>query len=260
MIPKIIHYCWFGRNPKPKLAEKCMGSWKKYCKDYQIIEWNEDSFDISKAPLYVQQAYDEKKWAYVSDYVRLYAVYMCGGVYLDTDVEIVNSLDNLLKNYAFFGFENNKHIATGLGFGAEKGARILQEIMSQYDCISFIMEDGSYDFTPCPQRNTEVFLKYGLKQNGETQMLKDDVLILSSEFLCPIDYETKKMKKTDNTISIHWFESSWMSEEGKKIHKNQIRQIKKTNTIHWILHIPNLIILRVLGEERYDKIKHKLKT
>ena len=226
MIPKIIHYCWFGRNPKPKLAEKCMGSWKKYCKDYQIIEWNEDSFDISKAPLYVQQAYDEKKWAYVSDYVRLYAVYMCGGVYLDTDVEIVNSLDNLLKNYAFFGFENNKHIATGLGFGAEKGARILQEIMSQYDCISFIMEDGSYDFTPCPQRNTEVFLKYGLKQNGETQMLKDD----------------------------------GMSEEGKKIHKNQIRQIKKTNTIHWILHIPNLVLLRVMGEERYEKIKKKLKT
>ena len=192
MIPKIIHYCWFGRNPKPKLAEKCMRSWKKYCKDYKIIEWNEDNFDISKAPLYVQQAYDEKKWAYVTDYVRLYAVYKCGGVYLDTDVEIVNSLDDLLHNYAFFGFEDNKHINTGLGFGAEKSARILREIMSQYDCISFIMEDGGYDFTPCPQRNTEMFLEYGLKLNGETQMLKDNILILSTEFLCPIDYETKK--------------------------------------------------------------------
>ena len=260
MIPKIIHYCWFGRNPKPKLAEKCMRSWKKYCKDYKIIEWNEDNFDISKAPLYVQQAYDEKKWAYVTDYVRLYAVYKCGGVYLDTDVEIVNSLDDLLHNYAFFGFEDNKHINTGLGFGAEKSARILREIMSQYDCISFIMEDGGYDFTPCPQRNTEMFLEYGLKLNGETQMLKDNILILSTEFLCPIDYETKKLNKTKNTISIHWFDSSWMSEEEKKIHKNQVRQIKKTNTIHWILHIPNLIILRFLGEERYDKIKQKLKT
>ena len=99
MIPKIIHYCWFGRNPKPKLAEKCMRSWKKYCKDYKIIEWNEDNFDISKAPLYVQQTKNKKKWAYVTDYVRLYAVYKCGGVYLDTDVEIVNSLDDLLHNY-----------------------------------------------------------------------------------------------------------------------------------------------------------------
>ena len=129
MIPKIIHYCWFGRNPKPELAVKCIKSWKKRCPDYEIIEWNEDNFDISSCPLYVRQAYEAKKWAFVSDYVRLKVVYDEGGVYLDTDVELKKGLDALLAYDAYFGFEDGTHVNTGLGFGAVKGAPILKEMM-----------------------------------------------------------------------------------------------------------------------------------
>ena len=117
-IPKVIHYCWFGGNPKPKLVQKCIHSWKKYCPDYEIIEWNESNFDISSCPLYVRQAYDVKKWAFVSDYARLKIIHTCGGIYLDTDVELIKSLDSLLEYNAFFGFEDGKYVATGLGFGA----------------------------------------------------------------------------------------------------------------------------------------------
>ena len=99
MIPKKIHYCWFGRNPKPKLAQKCMQSWHKYCNDYEIVEWNEDSFDLEAAPLYVKQAYEAKKWAFVTDYVRLYALYYHGGIYMDTDVEVLKSFDPFLLTH-----------------------------------------------------------------------------------------------------------------------------------------------------------------
>ena len=110
MIPKIIHYCWFGRNPKPKLAEKCIKSWKKYCPEYEIIEWNEDNYDLSSAPLYVRQAYEAKRWAFVTDYIRLQVIYENGGIYLDTDVELRKSLDPLLVHQAYFGFEDEKNI------------------------------------------------------------------------------------------------------------------------------------------------------
>lgn len=118
MIPKKIHYCWFGRGEKPKLAKKCIQSWKKYCPDYEIIEWNEDNFDIDQYP-YLRWCYDNKKWAFLSDFARLLVVYQNGGIYFDTDVELIKTPDELLGCNAFFGFENDKNIATGLGFGAE---------------------------------------------------------------------------------------------------------------------------------------------
>ena len=120
-IPKVIHYCWFGHNPKPEQALSCIASWKEKCPDYQIIEWNEDNYDISSAPLYVRQAYQEKKWAFVTDYVRLQVVFENGGIYLDTDVELKKSLNALLGYRAYFGFEDATYINTGLGFGAKQG-------------------------------------------------------------------------------------------------------------------------------------------
>ena len=119
MIPKKIHYCWFGGNPLPELAIKCLESWKKYCPDYEIIEWNETNFNLDSCE-YVREAYQAKKWAFVSDYARLKVVYDNGGIYLDTDVELIKSLDRLLKNKSFFGTETTGVVATGLGFGAEK--------------------------------------------------------------------------------------------------------------------------------------------
>lgn len=211
MIPQVIHYCWFGGQSKPALAEKCFDSWKKVCPGYEIIEWNETSYDISQAPLYVRQAYEAKKWAFVTDYVRLQVVYEHGGIYLDTDVELLRSPDKLLNHHAFFGFEVPELINTGLGFGAEAGSEILRELMADYQDIPFILEDAQMDLTPCPVRNTAVFLRRGLRSDNTKQLLNDGSLILPTEYLCPIDYHTGQKHVTKNTYSIHHFSASWQS-------------------------------------------------
>ncbi len=257
MIPKIIHYCWFGGNEKPKLFKKCNKSWKKYCPDYEIIEWNESNFDLSSCPLYVRQAYEAKKWAFVSDYVRLKVVYDNGGIYLDTDVELKKNIDFLLDHKAFFGFERGKYIATGLGFGAEKGIEILLEIMQDYEGTPFIKNDGSYDLTTCPARNTKIFLTHGLEQNNSMQILNGDVLILPTVYLCPIDYYSGKLTHSKNTVAIHWFTSSWRNSKYKTALKERKAQ-KITDFIHKIIHIPNLLLIRLLGQEKYNRIKTKL--
>lgn len=255
MIPKTIHYCWFGRNPKPKLAEKCIKSWKKYCPDYEIIEWNEDNFDLSAAPLYVRQAYEAKKWAFVTDYVRLQVVYEHGGIYLDTDVELKKAPDFLLKNKAYFGFENINCVNTGLGFGAEKKFPILLEMMEDYQSIPFLREDGTYDTTPCPKRNTEVLLHHGLQLNGSKQTLAGDILILPMVYLCPIDYETKKKRYTRETVSVHWFDASWMTKEGRALADKHARELRKNERIE----TSKLYAKRVLGEKGYLLVKKILK-
>ena len=255
MIPKIIHYCWFGRNPKPKLAEKCIKSWKKYCPEYEIIEWNEDNYDLSSAPLYVRQAYEAKRWAFVTDYIRLQVIYEHGGIYLDTDVELRKSLDPLLVHQAYFGFEDEKNINTGHGFGSVKGLPLLKDIMEDYEGISFLREDGSADLEPCTSRNTRVFLMHGLKQNNTEQMLPGDVLILTSDYFCPIDFSTNVRRMTDNTYSIHWFGVSWQTEEEKKATEAWQRETRRENRLVKLVQIRNRIGAAILGEERYDKMK-----
>lgn len=215
MIPKKIHYCWFGGNPKPKIAEKCIKSWRKYCPDYEIVEWNEKTYDLTSAPLYVRQAYDAKKWAFVTDYVRLKVVYDHGGVYMDTDVELKKNLDPFLEYGAYFGFEEDEFVATGLGFGAEKNFSILKEMMEDYLNNPFVREDGSYDTEPCPHKNTRVLCRHGLALDGTKQLLEGNVLILPEEYLCPISYGDLKKKFSDNTVSIHWFTGSWQSTQAK---------------------------------------------
>lgn len=259
MIPKTIHYCWFGHNPKPKLALKCMKSWKKYCPDYEIIEWNEDNFDISSCPLYVRQAYEAKKWAFVTDYVRLKIVYDEGGIYLDTDVELIKSLDALLEHDAYFGFEDGTNVNTGLGFGAVKGAPILHEMMQDYKDIPFIMEDGKMDVTPCPQRNTEVLKRHGLVQNDTRQLLERSVLILPTEYLCPLSTQSQRLVLANNTVSIHWFGGTWLSEEDRIRQVALIQQIRERDRIHWFIHIPNRFLRNVLGYERYEALKRLCK-
>ncbi len=258
MIPKTIHYCWFGKNPKPKLAKKCIKSWKKYCPDYKIIEWNEDNFDISSAPLYVRQAYECKKWAFVTDYVRLKIVYEHGGIYLDTDVELIKNIDFLLNHTAYFGFEGTKTIATGLGFGAEKGTPILQDMMADYNDIPFIKPDGSLDTLSCPTRNTSAFLKNGLIQNGAMQTLDGNILILPSTYLCPcVNYLDSTMSnKTESTVSIHHFAASWFSKDDRK--KKQ--KIKNTIKIDYYLHAPNRMLKKLLGDKNYGKLKSFFKN
>ena len=254
-IPKIIHYCWFGRNPKPRLAEKCILSWKKFCPDYEIMEWNEDNFDLSAAPLYVRQAYEAKKWAFVTDYVRLKVVYDNGGIYMDTDVELLKAPDALLDHQAYFGYETQELVTTGLGFGAEKKAPIIREMMDLYQDIPFLLSDGSYDLTPCPRRNSQVLRKAGLRSDGSKQILPGNILILPRDYFCPLDYLTGKCRTTPNTVSIHWYSSSWFTKAEWKAKRRDIWY----NRTHWITRIPNKVGTAVFGKQRYEKIRDFIK-
>ncbi len=259
MIPKIIHYCWFGGNPKPKLAEKCLKSWKKYCSDYQIIEWNESNYDLTAAPLYVRQAYEAKKWAFVSDYVRLQVVYDHGGIYFDTDVELVKKPDALLEYSAYFGFEDETHANTGLGFGAEQHAPILAEMLADYRDIPFVLEDGSFDLTPCPVRNTEVLLRHGLELNNNLQILEGNVAILPKDYLCPLDYYSGVLSKTRHTVSIHRFAASWYSEKEKAWYRRKTALAKQERRRErWILR-PRRFFIKLIGTERYLRLKAQFK-
>lgn len=212
MIPKKIHYVWFGGNPLPHLGKKCLRSWKKYCPDYEIILWNEKNFDISSCPLYVRQAYEMKKWAFVSDYARLKVIYENGGIYLDTDVEIIKNIDFLLEHEAFFAIESDGiTVASGLGFGAEKGNPAVKTMMDDYEGQAFIKEDGGFDLTPCPVRNTRSLYKYGFEKENKDQLLPGNIRILPSEYMCPMFYSTGILTMTDKTVSIHHYSSSWIN-------------------------------------------------
>lgn len=255
MIPRKIHYCWFGGNPLPPLAEKCMKSWEKLCPGYEIIRWDEQNYDINNTPLYVQQAYEQKKWAFVTDYARLQIVYEQGGIYLDTDVELKKNLDKLLEYRAYFGFEDGKNVNTGIGFGAEKHHPILKELMDDYRDIPFILPDGSLDQTPCPQRNTNVFLRHGLKQDDSLQLLEDGAAILPSRFLCPVDNRTRMMRKTKDMISIHHYSASWQDKALSKRWRRLQDMHRREDTLRHIRLAPNRAARKLLGDERYYKIK-----
>lgn len=212
MIPKIIHYCWFGGKELPDLAKKCISSWKKYCPDYEIIEWNESNFDIHYCK-YVEEAYDAKKWAFVSDVARLYALVNYGGIYMDTDVEVLKSLDGLLKYEAVSGFEAKDRIPTGL-MACEKGQILFNELLHDYDNACFIKEDGTYDTTTNVTRITNICLKYGLRLDNTLQTIKG-LTLLPYDYLCPKDFQTKIVTVTENTYVIHHFDGSWISEEDR---------------------------------------------
>ena len=176
MIPKVIHYCWFGRGKMPELATKCIESWKKYCPDYIIKEWNEDNFNINAYP-YVREAYDSRKCAFVTDVVRLYALYYEGGVYMDTDVEVLKPLEELLKYKGVSGFESSTQIPTGL-MASEKGLPIFKELLDEYNDLHFIKPDGTLDIVTNVERITATCLKYGFKPDGKFQTVADFTFLL----------------------------------------------------------------------------------
>lgn len=256
MIPKTIHYCWFGRNPKPKLAEKCIKSWKKYCKDYEIIEWNEDNFNISEAPLYVRQAYESRKWAFVTDYVRLYAMVNYGGVYMDTDVEVIKPLDKYLEHKAFSGFENEVNIPTGI-MACEKDFPLFDELLHYYDDAVFIKEDGSLNMTTNVDIITDICKKKGFVQNGIFQNIEGFALY-PREFFCPANPGAVDVKKTSNTVTIHWYAGSWLDEKAKAEKEAWIavqKRNKKNKMKKKIKRMPREIIKKIVGNNFYDKIK-----
>lgn len=252
-IPKIIHYCWFGGNPKPKLAEKCIKSWKKYCPDYEIIEWNERSFDLDAAPAYVQQARQAGRWAFVSDYVRLRALTERGGIYMDTDVELVKPLDAYCGHQAFAGFEHPERIQTGL-LACEAGFPLFLEFLSYYDSANFLKPDGTPDTTTNVQILTNLCLKKGLVCNDRLQTV-EGLTIYPREFFCPVDFDTKQLKKTRKTVAIHWFSGSWQTEQERQYLHAEASRLKRERRSKLRVAIGH----RLLGQTGYETIKAILK-
>lgn len=214
MIPKIIHYCWFGGAPLPELALKCIESWKKYCPNYEIKRWDETNFNLNYND-YVREAYDAKKWAFVTDVVRLYVLVNYGGIYMDTDVEIIKPLDEILKFEAVSGFEDKKNIPTGL-MACQKGQKLFTEFLHEYDNIHFMGSDGAYDTTTNVVRITNICRKYGFVPNNKLQSIQN-FTIFPKDYFCPKDYKTGEVNITKNTIAIHHFEGSWLTDTQKKV-------------------------------------------
>lgn len=232
MIEKKIHYVWMGKGQKSELISKCIKSWKKYLNDFEIIEWNEKNFDI-KSNRYVKEAYDNKKWAFVSDYIRLYALYNYGGIYLDTDMEILKPINKFLENSAFSGFESTNYIPTGL-MGAQKSHPWIEDLLQYYKNKSFLNNDGTLDLTPNVVNITKLTTgKYGLALNNRYQKLKYNLHIYPKEFFCPSDYgdsdKQKQDKITMNSYSIHHYNGSWLTTSAK-IKVNIRSMIGKNNT------------------------------
>ena len=226
-IPKIIHYCWFGRGPKPELAEKCIASWKKYCPDYTIKEWNEENFDLD-SNLYVRQAYDSRKFAFVTDYVRLYALYHEGGIYMDTDVEVLKPLDIFLKHQAFSSFENNNKIPTGL-MAAEAGNLWIKDLLDEYTDLAFLDAEGNMDLTTNVERITNLTLrKYGLNPVSSYQDLADGIVTMyPHDYFFPKDWQTGNINLTESSHTIHHFAGSWHTgKEKAQAEKNRVLREK----------------------------------
>ena len=217
MIPKIVHYCWFGRNPLPESAVKCIDSWKKFLPDYQIKEWNEDNFDVNINP-YTSDAYKAKKYAFVSDFARFWILYNYGGLYFDVDVEVVKPIDEIVEKGPFWGIENNGGesplVAAGLGIGVPAGDTVYKEILDRYNSMKFLEEDGSICKFSMNPMISELFISRGLKGDGSVEKVGDHYFY-PRDYFNPLDYFTGRLKKTENTRSIHWFMASWLPPEPK---------------------------------------------
>jgi mannosyltransferase OCH1-like enzyme len=237
-IPKIIHYCWFGGKPLPELAKKCISSWKKYCPDYELILWNEKNFDVNIISFTSQVAKTEK-WAFITDFLRAHVIFYYGGIYLDTDVELLKPFDDaMLQNKCFSGFENIGYVNPGNIFAGEKGCVIAKELMDFYSSYNFINKKGKLNCTPIPSIFSNMLLKYGLKQNNYYQDLCI-ITIYPTEYFCPKDFQTGIISITDNTYSIHHYEGSWLSDDKKKSIKERWDFYKKYGDDEYLVNMYN---------------------
>jgi len=204
MIPKIIHYCWFGRGEKPELAKKCIASWRKFCPDFEIREWN----DYLAMP-FMAEAYAAKKYAFVSDVMRLLVLEQYGGVYFDTDVEAVRDIAPLMDDEGFIGFENDQYVASGLTIASVPHHPVVQAMIEEYRKLHFTNADGTTNAVGCPHLNTDIMERYGLVRNGQEQTVAG-IHVYPADFFNPLDSVTGKLTKTENTYSIHWYSMSWL--------------------------------------------------
>ena len=250
MIDKIIHYCWFGGKPKPELAEKCIESWKKFCPDYKLVEWNEENFDIN-SNLYVKQAYEAKKFAFVTDYVRLYALHTQGGIYMDTDVMVLKPLDEYLHRSAFMCFESNKKIATCV-IGAEQKNPLIEEFLQDYARREFINIDGNYDLTTNVETITNILEEKGLKLDGNAQEVYG-MYFYTENIFSPNIKRLNDKKYMKDTATIHYFSGSWKSDATKKREKS----------FWWkLIAVPGSFVSKIMRKifgEKWDRKKNKIR-
>jgi len=244
MIPKIIHYCWFGRNPLPELAEVCIESWKKYLPDYEIIEWNESNFDVTQNN-YISQAYSCGKYAFVSDFARYKILHEHGGLYFDTDVEIIKPLHDIIAKGSFMAIETIGNINPGLGFGVLPNLPILKNLLDEYSNVDFILPNGKLNQTTIVDYTSSVLVKNGL-QNEDVFQHVAGINIYPKAFFNPMIYDTKEIVISENTLSIHHYAGSWCDEPsftlklkhflarlmGKKL-LNIIQKITHRNDEYW---------------------------
>lgn len=209
MIPKTIHYCWFGGKDLPNLASRCIESWKRILPDYEIKCWSEENYDIENSVPYLKEAYFTKKFAFVSDYVRLYALYNEGGIYMDTDVEVIKDFSNLLGENAVLGYEDDNSLTTAF-IAVPPKAIWIKELLDLYEKRSFIREDGVLDLTTNVTFISDYLKEKGMIINGE-YLNKDDIEIYPSEYFSPRSWDKGKYHITDNTYTVHYFAGTWHS-------------------------------------------------
>lgn len=243
MIPKIIHYCWFGGNPLPEMAIKCIESWKKYLPDYEIKQWNETNFDVNMIP-YTAEAYKAKKYAFVSDFARFWILYNYGGLYFDTDVQLIKSIDDIVERGPFMGLERDAgektdkavelpSVAPGLGLAANPGLGLYGELLTLYKGLHFINPNGSYNQKTIVAYTTEVLSKHGLKNESGIQECAG-VWVYPKEYFCPLDYITKELNITNNTRSIHLYSASWIT--GSQLMYKKVERIVGKKFAQFLSH------------------------
>lgn len=271
MIPQIIHYCWFGGNTLPESAKKCIESWRKFLPDYEIWAWVEASpqpspqerelnadkvmtFDVNVIP-YTREAYEAKKFAFVSDYARFDILYQYGGIYFDTDVEVIKPLDDIIAKGAFMGREagswmkaydrpDGLAVAPGLALGVEDGHPLYKEFLDVYKTLQFRLEDGTLNTKTICWHVTEILLKHGLTDNNEVVEQVAGVWIYPADVFCPMDHtQGNKVTLTDRTVSIHLYDCSWLDH----------------NTMSYKLHVFKNWLMRHVGAERINIIANIIK-
>lgn len=247
MIPKKIHYCWFGGKPLPKSARRCISSWKKHCPDFEIIRWDEESFDIN-CNAYCKEMYRLRKWAFLTDYIRLKVIYENGGIYFDTDVELLKPLNTLLNERAFMGMETTKYVNTGLGFGAEKGHPFIRENMEAYEEL-----DNFDSLEACPTVTTRILEKYGIDRNSDMIQQVAGVSVYPKEFFCAKDTHTGIVTITEETISIHHFDGSWNTKEEREA---TLRRWKKFQRDYLFQKFKKILKI-ILGKDLVILLKRK---
>lgn len=264
MIPKVIHYCWLGGKPLPESAQRCIDSWKRFCPDYEIRAWHDDDLDFGMNR-YCQQAHEERAWGFVPDFLRLWIVYTYGGIYLDTDVQMLKPFDPLLSQTGFCGFEKpgeegqaQLYVNFGQGFGAEAGNPVLKAHMDLYEHVDYRNADGTLNRTASPTYTTQVLVDAGLDRTRNEVQHLPGMTVYPDAYFCPKNWRTGLTDVTPDTYSIHQFDASWYSDDEQAEKQARWDQAKRDARRSAALKPVKSVLRGIMGRERYDRFRKKL--